>query len=156
MKKSTLLSFATAAAIVVTSAGTYAAWDQLDSTSTGTINFRNATTVSLPATMTFTTTDTINEVPEATAMTTLKLENMPAAEKLTGYTLEYTTEVTSAGSPIEPAKYTAEVTDATKTELTNGTHDITVKVTPKADSVVDFAGKEVNVTVKAELKATSI
>lgn len=32
MKKSTLLSFATAAAIVVTSAGTYAAWDVLEAT----------------------------------------------------------------------------------------------------------------------------
>ena len=33
MKKSTILTFATAVAIVATSAGTFAAWDQLEDTS---------------------------------------------------------------------------------------------------------------------------
>lgn len=37
MKKSSLLSLLTATAIVATSAGTYAAWDKLDATSTGSI-----------------------------------------------------------------------------------------------------------------------
>lgn len=39
MKKSTLLSFATAGAIVMASAGTYAAWDTLTSEETATLNF---------------------------------------------------------------------------------------------------------------------
>ena len=39
MKKSTLLSFVTAGAIVATSVGTYAAWDTLEATVGGTVNF---------------------------------------------------------------------------------------------------------------------
>lgn len=41
MKKSSLLSLLTAAAIVTTSAGTFAAWDNLTATSTGTLSVPN-------------------------------------------------------------------------------------------------------------------
>lgn len=37
MKKSTILTFATAAAIVATSAGTFATWDKLQDTKTVTL-----------------------------------------------------------------------------------------------------------------------
>lgn len=45
MKKSTLLSLATAGAIVATSAGTYAAWDKPDASTTANVNFRNPVTI---------------------------------------------------------------------------------------------------------------
>lgn len=42
MKKSTLLSLATAGAVIATSAGTFALWDTIESTSEGTVTMANA------------------------------------------------------------------------------------------------------------------
>ena len=62
MKKSTLLSLATAGAIVLTSAGTYAVWDTLSGTSTGQITVANSSVTVAATNMTFVEgTDTIGE-----------------------------------------------------------------------------------------------
>ena len=53
MKKSTLLSLATAGAIVLTSAGTYAVWDTLSGTSTGQITVANSSVTVAATNMTF-------------------------------------------------------------------------------------------------------
>lgn len=45
MKKSTILTFATAAAVLATSAGTFAAWDQISDTQTATLTYANPVTV---------------------------------------------------------------------------------------------------------------
>lgn len=61
-EKSTLLSLATAGAIVLTSAGTYAVWDTLSGTSTGQITVANSSVTVAATNMTFVEgTDTIGE-----------------------------------------------------------------------------------------------
>ncbi|MFR7592156.1 MAG: hypothetical protein ACLUVC_11965 [Longibaculum sp.] len=82
MKKSTILSFATAAAIVATSLGTYAAWDKLNDTKTVALTTAKAHTVTLPSeNLIFdgTLSDTTKEITAPLTVTTeeakeLKLE----------------------------------------------------------------------------------
>lgn len=84
MKKSTLLSFATAAAIVVTSAGTYAAWDKLSDTTENSVNLSYAKPVEVTPTIATTNktlgpTDGINtEVNEFEVPITVNVTNLPA------------------------------------------------------------------------------
>ena len=74
MKKSTLLSFVTAGAIVATSVGTYAAWDTLEATVGGTVNFGNPVTVSTDASAAYTTTTrALNTNPKATSIVNFKV-----------------------------------------------------------------------------------
>lgn len=77
MKKSTILTFATAAAVLATSAGTFAAWDKISDTQTGTLTYANSVTINetldAPAKVTYDLgTETI---PDAQANVTFKVDD---------------------------------------------------------------------------------
>ena len=52
MKKSTLLSLLTAGAVIATSAGTFAAWDTTEATSSGELSFDSPVTIATTSTPT--------------------------------------------------------------------------------------------------------
>lgn len=159
MKKSTLLSFATAGAIVVTSAGTYAAWDSLTDETTANITFRNPVTVTVNPS--YTLGETVSE-----------LGTLPTAEGTVTFTVSNEGElaktltikpIVSGGDSASVADFDFEIVDLTdgklNGDLTDGFVDTditttayTVKVTPKDASASKVAGKEVTIKLTAELK----
>lgn len=153
MKKSTLLSFATAAAIVVTSAGTYAAWDTTTKAS-------NETTVTMAkkvdmevSTLAFTTAEktTIDEtVPSQTATVNVTVKDVPTGAK-DNYKLDTTATITNSdGTPITDSSVTATAVPENSTLSGEATdlHPVTVTVTPLTD---EAAGKEYKVKVTANI-----
>ena len=84
MKKSMLLSFVTAGAIIATSVGTYATWDQLSGVtdSAVTVNYGKAviTTATMDAkTIELAGTDSINGNPTAEVEFKVKVDNLPTS-----------------------------------------------------------------------------
>lgn len=73
MKKSTVLSLATAGAIVATSLGTFAAWDSLNATSTGTLQVGNPVTISAAA-ATYDETHILGQDPVYTSEVTFNVD----------------------------------------------------------------------------------
>lgn len=156
-KKSTLLSLATAAAIVATTFGTYAVWDTLTDTSTS-----NAITIASPSVkveakaMNLDGTDVIgsdNIVYEGTATF-----NITGKDKLADLKLTPTVEV--EGKTLTAEAYSVEITQTTDntftgdaangytdTTLEDGENVYTVKVTVKDSSLAD--GK-MTVSVKGD------
>lgn len=130
MKKSTLLSFVTAGAIVATSVGTYAAWDQTSITS----DVKNLT-INAPVTMTitpgeFSTTKTelSDTAPVYTSETIVNVKDVPT--DITGYKIKASAKAyTDAEATDEAKDVTVEATPDSPTDI-NGEHKITVTVTP--------------------------
>lgn len=149
-KKSTLLSLATAAAIVATTFGTYAAWDTLSVTS----NAQEVTIASpvnmeiSPAEFTLVSRELGADVPKYTSTATVDVQNVPEGQT-SDYKLAVSAKAYKDQEMKTPVTNEVEVTaTTTSTSATNGNHDITVSVTPKEDSPV--AGKYY-VTVTAEI-----
>ena len=153
MKKSTLLSLATAGAIVLTSAGTYAVWDTLSGTSTGQITVANSSVTVAATNMTFVEgTDTIGE--DSIAYTgTAKFEVTGAGNNVNTMTLVPTVkngdnivnaadvDVTIKKGEVALTKTDANYTDTT---LTSGDNEYTVEVTVKNKAL---AGNTLDVEV---------
>lgn len=145
MKKSTLLSFATAAAIVVTSAGTYAAWDTLDATKTATVTIDKPVVVTMEDMAEFDKATTeLGSLPSYTQDVTFNVADFPTEAEAT---YELTVEATSNQS--EKVTVSAEKAASDLNTKIDGTHTYTVTVTPKDG--VDAGGTQANVTVKAEI-----
>ena len=157
MKKSTILTFATAIAIVATSAGTFAAWDQLEATS----DVANLV-VGTPVTVQAGTLTTFNEeervlgdtLPSYTS--TVEFNVVDTDSKVSKLTLEPIL-TDSSDQPIDAAKATIEITQDgadnglagnvdSKVEATN---TYNVKVSVKDASL---AGKTLKVSVKGTLQ----
>lgn len=150
MKKSTLLSFATAAAIVVTSAGTYAAWDQTSASKAQTVTIRKGVTTSMEDLGTFSSTADDDVIADGTmpiyeSTTTVNVADVPTAVK-GQYELKIDAEL---------------YTDSTKTTKVENTV-ATIKGEETAESKTQTASNvngehTVNVTVTAvdETKATA-
>lgn len=155
MKKSTLLSLATAGAIVATSAFTFAAWDQMDDTATATVTIRNPVTVTAPATVTFAATDNYGDTtknPEYSATAEFALLNVPA----TGYKFKATTTVKNAGSEVPAADLTVTTSVDNEAVTADGKKQVTVKIVPTdTDAAKTLANKSLNVEIKGELVADS-
>lgn len=149
-KKSTLLSLATAAAIVATTFGTYAVWDTLNVTSgvqEVTINSPVSMQIS-PTEFALVSRELGAVLPEYTSTATVNVQNVPD-DQTSNYKLAVSAKAYKDEAMTTPV--TDEVTveaDPKSTAATNGDHAITVKVTPKEDSTV--AGKYY-VTVTAEI-----
>lgn len=78
MKKSTLLSLLTAGAVIATSAGTFAAWDQTKGTATSEVlNFRAGVTTTVTAANFTETNAVIGEDPKFTSTPTIEVKNIP-------------------------------------------------------------------------------
>lgn len=152
MKKSTLLSLATAGAIVATSAFTFAAWDTLNSTEqVATVNIRKPVTVEVTkdTSTKLETATAIDSIPVYTGSATVKLTN---AADLTGYELVATPEVYDGETKITSGLTASAV--VADNSLADGSKTINVTVTPADDPTgTGLAGKELIVKVKAELKA---
>lgn len=154
MKKSTLLSLATAGAIVATSAFTFAAWDKLDATTQAvTIKMRKPAEVTVATDLaTGTATETFNSMPKYEATAKFNVADIPASEEAkyeftpTVKVMDTTNDVTS------DVKIT--VVDAGSASV-NGNHDVTVTIEPKdeTDESKALADKNLTVTVKGEVKA---
>lgn len=161
MKKSTLLSFATAGAIVVTSAGTYAAWDSLTDETTANITFRNPVTVTVDSSYTLEeATSTLDTLPTATGTVAFTVSN---EDKLAD-TLTIKPTV-SGGTSASVDDFDFEIVDSSESDTpklsgnstngfvdkTLGTTTYTVKVTPKDESSSKVAGQEVSIQLTAQL-----
>lgn len=109
MKKTTLLSLVTAAAVVTTSVGTFAAYDTLTANNTGSgakLDFGSPVTVEMSLDAGTANERTLGQAPSVTTTATVTVENdelKPLGEKITlsfdlagtdGTTLEETTDYT--------------------------------------------------------------
>lgn len=160
MKKSTLLSLATMAAIAVTSAGTYAVWDTTSSTSSGTL------TVAQPkVTVTATELGTMEEGTDTLNATEITYTGSVVFDvKGVGTidTMMLTPEVKDGDNAVAAADIDVVIkkgatslteADGTFTDTpTEGENNYTVEVTVKNK---DLAGKTLNVTLTGEVSKTA-
>lgn len=156
-KKSTLLSLATAAAIVATTFGTYAVWDTLEDTAqSGEITIASPSVVVDAAQLDLTGTDVIGA--KEIAYEGTATFNITGQDKLASLKLTPTVEV--AGKTLTADDYSVEITqdgDTLTGDATNGyvdsnldaTNSYKVKVTVKNQDLA--AGK---MTVKVKGTAT--
>lgn len=151
-KKSTLLSLATAAAIVATTFGTYAVWDQMDATAEGTAKIASPSVAVTAENITLTPNDVIgNNSIEYTGTATF---NITGKDKLDN--LKLTPEVTVAGADLTTGDYSVEITQTSDSGFTgdatlgytdtnlDATNAYTVKVTINNK---DLADKDMTVNV---------
>lgn len=150
MKKSTLLSLVTAGAIVVTSAGTYAVWDDLNAESnTAEVTIDKAVSMSV-SNLEFTPTprtDFAENVADLaqTSVVTVDVKDVPATVAA-GYMLEYTPVVEEGDS----SKIDVVVEDPKAKVLKGGEtdeHTATVTVTPKESASNDGGIYKIKVKV---------
>ena len=165
MKKSTLLSLLTAGAVIATSAGTFAAWDNLsDDVEAGTITFERIN-VAASATQTLTLQDDGNalhadESQSAVAKINVDLSTVPSnliTDNKVKLVFNPSVKDTS-NQVVDSSKYTIEIkdtdgtttlTDATDTTLvSSNTNEYTITVTPTDTTL---AGQQLKVDVTATL-----
>lgn len=151
MKKSTILSLATAGAIVATSAFTFAAWDQLDSTAiVGKLTIDKPVSVAVTEGSDKLTTASEHgeNAPVYTGIAKVNVENVPD-----DYKLDATAVVYNGDDPVSSDDVTAvAVLDKDAVLTTSGEKTINVTVTPKDTTAAkNLAGQELNVKVTAKL-----
>lgn len=149
-KKSTLLSLATAAAIVATTFGTYAVWDTLESDTSQKISIARPSVIVTANSVALTENNTIggDEVNYSTTATF----NIQGAENLSSLKLTPTVTMTDETSITEGVDYDVEIAQTDDTivggvdsSLVEGDNAYNVKVTIKNK---DLQGKEMEVIVK--------
>lgn len=151
MKKSTILSLATAIAVVGTSAFTFATWDQLDASTTASLTIAAPVTMELEnLTLTDSTRELGDTVPIYSGSATLTVDNIPESQK-ENYEIDYETKVYDGSADNEGTilnNVTTTAVESTPATELNGVHTVDVTVTPP-DSTV--AGKSLTVKVTAKL-----
>lgn len=135
-KKSTLLSLATAAAIVATTFGTYAVWDTTTKTASAELTLRKPVVVDTTTMAAFTTADGFGTTPSYTSDVTFTVANL---EQVTNGKITLATTV-KKGDGIDVTSnfdvaYTeaaggAGLTDNVDSTIT-ASNSYTVKITPK-------------------------
>lgn len=156
MKKSTILTFATAAAVLATSAGTFAAWDQTSVAQTQTV------TLSKPVTMTLSaadlkTTRTLDQVPVYTGTSKLQVANLPDSVTNTTHEITYTAKVyTDAQKTVEATGVTAMAEEKSPAATLDAEHEVTVTVTPEDNAdAKDLANNATELTVEVTANLTA-
>lgn len=156
MKKSTILTFATAAAVLATSAGTFAAWDQTSVAQTQTV------TLSKPVTMTLSaadlkTTRTLDQVPVYTGTSKLQVANLPDSVTNTTHEITYTAKVyTDAQKTVEAIGVTAMAEEKSPAATLDAEHEVTVTVTPEDNAdAKDLANNATELTVEVTANLTA-
>ena len=159
MKKTTILSLATAAAFITTTIGTYAAWDRTEvTTNTESVTFRNPVTVDVGA-LSLSTDSTIGTTPSATGSVTFTVEGDDQVDTLT------LTPVIAGGEGVDVNDFDITITDKSEaltpalagdatagfkdTSLKTTVYDITI--TPKEASASQVTSQAVTVQLKAVL-----
>lgn len=164
MKKSTILSLATAIAVVGTSAFTFATWDQLEATNTGTLSLASPVKLSSGNPVTYTTADNtlstdaptyssdvtfeVNDVTTKTItsleITSVKVYENADSEK-TDLADNFTISIDGTTDNTGVTQSEGKVIDSSvETE-----NKYTIKLTPKNDT---YAGKELSVDVMAKIQ----
>ena len=149
MKKSTLLSLLTAGAVIATSAGTFAAWDQTTATASSNVTINTRVKTEVATNLSFTAPTELNTTDGATSNYTgsasIKVENIPEAKKA-----EYKLDVS------EVNVYATTDGKADLATDVNGTHPITVDLQIKDNEKGHaLAGEKLIVEVNAEVKANT-
>ena len=157
MKKSTLLSLLTAAAVIVTTAGTYAVWDTLTASTTESITFRNPVTVQVNPEYTLTeTAASLGVDPSASGDVTFTVSDTNSLAKQ----LKIVPSVSGGTASVDNFNFTitdknnlsAPLSGDASSGFVDTTLDstvYTVTVTPKNNSV---AGKNISITLTATLE----
>ena len=161
MKKSKLLSLLTAAAIVITTSGTYAVWDSVTDDTTATVTFRNPVTITVDTSYTLSQEPSVlNTTPTASGTVNFIVSN----EDNLADTLTIVPTV-SGGNSATVDDFEFVIVDSSETSTPNLTGDsssgfvdksltttsYTVKVTPKDESVSKIAGQAVDIKLTATL-----
>lgn len=168
MKKTTILSLATAVAVVATSAGTYAAWDTLEVSKAASVTFSKPVEVALDE-LSFETTDALGSTRMASDEITITVTDTDSQAKTKTLTIKPEISV-SDSSGITIDDFTIELVDNTvshnseplggsaSTGFTDtdfnhsGANTYTVKVIPKEGSKSKFSKRTaVSVSLKASL-----
>lgn len=176
MKKTTLLSLATAAAVIATSVGTFAAYDTLTANNTGsgaTLNFGSPVTVEMNMDPGTANDRSLGQAPSVTTTATVTVANdelEPLGEKIT---LAFDLAGTDGSSLVESTDYTLDVkanaaySDGSSTVTSKSDninfedsnvkggekkYDVTVTLTEAGASKI--AGKGSDAEVKLEMTAT--
>lgn len=154
MKKSTILGVLTAAALITTSAATYAAWDQTAFTTTSTVNVRDGVKVSSAATFDLSGGEALTSADQLvyTGTVTFTTENKGDKKlKLTPVVSgsgvqadDYTIELSKGGSSL-----TGDASIGYTDENTAASNEYTVTLTVKDET--NLGGEALNVSVTAEL-----
>lgn len=151
-KKSTLLSLATAAAIVATTFGTYAVWDTLESETNQTVSIASPSVTVNASSTGLVENDSVGA--KTVDYSTTATFNITGADKLSLLTLTPTVTMTDGTSVTEGTDYDVAITqtddtitDGVDSKLTEGANAYDVKVTIKNSTL---QGKEMKVTVKGE------
>lgn len=169
MKKSTLLSFATAGAIVMASAGTYAAWDTLTADKTATLNFGTPVVLTMDSLGEGNASQrtTLGEAPkiETTAVINLensddlgeKIELIPTIEGTvpltpgTDYTLEIAADTTYSQGEVQTETANTKFYDSNVTAGTK-TYKITITLTEAGQNKLKADPDANSLKLAAELK----
>lgn len=157
MKKSTILTFATVAAVLATSAGTFAAWDQTSVSQTQTVTLAKPVAMSLTS-ADLTTNKTVgDEVPVYEGTGTLKITNLPSSATSSTHKITYEAKVYSDyANKKEATGVTATAVEKTLASSLDAEHEVTVTVTPEdtadAKTLANNA-TELTVEVTANLTA---
>lgn len=157
MKKSKLLSIATAAAIVATTFGTYAVWDTMEGTAKADLTLRKPVAVTAATPDAFNlSNDSVGVDPEYTSNVTFKVAN---ADKVsTGYNIRLTTEVKNGEDKVTDnftVTYSGnEGLSGDVDSSVTAENQYTVTITPKDDDATKALATDtplkVNVTAKLE------
>lgn len=165
LKKTTLLSIATAAAVITTSVGTFAAYDTVEATTTGgTVTFRNPVTVTAGELTMNETDNQLNTNPSASGTVTFTVTD---AEKLATQ-LDLEINVTdNGGKGLDANDFDFTVTDSSDSEGTSfsgseiawtdtdlsDSNEYTIKATLNETGVakLDGAAPSVEITVTGTL-----
>lgn len=154
-KKSTLLSLATAAAIVATTFGTYAVWDTLGSETSQTVSIATPSVTVNATSTTLVENDSVGA--DTVDYSTTATFDITGADKLSSLTLTPTVTMTDGTSVTEGTDYDVEITQTDDTitggvdsKLSEGANVYNVKVTIKNSNL---QGKEMKVLVKGDATA---
>lgn len=158
LNKKSMLGFMTASAIVVTTVGSFAVWDKLSDTATGTVTFAKPVAVTATPITTFSEERTIGgSVPTYSAEVTFNVADIPDEKKgeltLSGVLKNGVTDVSSNDYSIEFTQEDSSVTESVDTTVDNNKNNVyNVKITPKdTDGAKDLAGTALTVEVTGEL-----
>ena len=146
LSKKNMLGFLTAGAIVVTMAGSYAAWDQLSDTASGTVTLRNKIEVAAPA-------DPIQYTETDTAWGTAPVyKSAPIKIQATGVPVGTKTILALTATVYPGTDTTGTPVDNVQAVIKDG--NTTVTQTSFADETAAATGKEYTVEITPEDGAT--
>ena len=158
MKKSTLLSLLTAGAVIATSAGTFAAWDQTTATVTGELTIDKPVTVTVSALSLERDGGLSQNAPTYKGEVTVEAKDLPATVTGDNYEIIYEAKAYREGDDTKAAVDGVTVTPKEKEPVTslNQSHTVEVVVeTTEAAKTVAEGTTKLNVDVTATLKEKS-